>query len=63
MKQILRQLSKRQLGQIRGGQKFECVAFNGDERTIHEVDAENVAEAADMVYQETGAGQVNCTRA
>lgn len=64
MKQFMQQqLSKRQLGLIRGGKLYECVAFNGDEKTTLHIDAEDAFEAADKVHEKTGADQVNCTAA
>ena len=65
MKQFLKQqLSKRQLGQIKGGTVYECVAFvNGLADSVYHIEAADAMEAADRVHKATGADQVNCTRA
>lgn len=60
------QLSKPQMNHVKGGvnETFECVAFmsDGSKETYH-VEAGSHVEAADIVHNQTGAGQVNCTKA
>lgn len=49
------------MNHIKGGKKFECVAFMSDgSKKIVVLDAADAIAAADAVHKETGAGQVNC---